>query len=236
MKIAYIFDVDGTLVESGNTMSDVMRENFLNWCKSKRSGGDIVCVASGATRERLYTQLGNHVLEHLDILLTESGGIIYEGSEVIRLPPPVFSMQLISALKSIKSDFPDTCPSLEVRNSMINLSMVGHNVTSDLRGRYSQWELLSQERLRVVTQLSDEFPEYTFSLGGAVSIDVSANGVDKSMILERILPSYTPVFFGDRVHKFGNDHSIASAVMQRGGKVFQVESPSDVYRIILKDM
>lgn len=232
MKIAYIFDVDGTLVESGNTMPDVMREKFLNWCKSKRSGGDMVCVASGATRERLCVQLGNHILEHLDIILTESGGIIYEGSEIIKMPPPVFPMQLIGALKSVKSDFQDACPSLEVRKSMLNLSMVGHNATSDLRGRYMQWELLSQERLRIVTLLSDQFTEYTFALGGAVSIDIGTSGVNKSAILARILPSHVPKFFGDRTHEFGNDYVIAREVVKRGGEVYRIVEPSDTYRII----
>ena len=74
------------------------------------------------------------------------------------------------------------------------------------------------------------------ALGGQTGIDIGPSGRDKSQILRDFSLDDEIHFFGDRMEKGGNDHSLGEAVKKLGGYTYTVDSWKETRSVIISSV
>ncbi len=95
------------------------------------------------------------------------------------------------------------------------------------REEYMKWDKIYTERLYLARRLRYSFPHLTVALGGQTGIDIGPEGADKSQILRDFSKDDEIHFFGDRMERGGNDHSLGEAVKEMGGYPHHVKDWED---------
>ena len=240
---ALIFDMDGTLTEATQKISDEMLESLSlikpSYNKYLVTGSDMTKVLNQIPEDFL--------LKNFRKVFTCNGTRVYDTSldmddETKPIQPDLVHKinlldhysqadlnHLVSRLLLIASESHTkykTGTFVEWRESQINFSVVGRNCSLDQRENYVQWDKKSNERKKIVKRLEEEFSGWGlgFNLGGQISIDITRKEWDKTYALKHIPENPLDcIFFGDKVVEGGNDHSIA----MKCGKYYDVKSPSD---------
>jgi phosphomannomutase len=125
---------------------------------------------------------------------------------------------------------------IERRPGGVNFSILGRD-PDPMKGRaeYIKWDKERLEREDIADRLRNQFPELTVALGGQTGIDIGPKGADKSQILRDFRLGQEIHFFGDRMEKGGNDHSLGEAVKEMGGYPHSVNNWEET-RTILEGM
>ena len=71
---------------------------------------------------------------------------------------------------------------MELRPGMLNFSILGRNCPFSEREEYNKWDNIHHEREFISKEMNKNFPEYDFSLGGKISIDIVQRGYGKEQI------------------------------------------------------
>jgi phosphomannomutase len=212
-KNKFIFDVDGTLTPSRGRINEAFRLSFADFCTRNE-----VYLVTGSDYPKTQEQLGDFILSLVQRSFNCSGSDIWARGKRLAAkswqPPEMLLSALTDCLKT--SAFPlRTGNHIEIRQGLVNLSIVGRNATLGERKLYARWDTANQERDSIVAKLSASFPELHISRGGETSVDVSPKGWDKSQILEHFDDSDCLVFFGNEMQAGGNDTNLADAIKQR---------------------
>jgi phosphomannomutase len=208
-KVLYLFDVDGTLTPSRKRMNPDFSDWFRKYFKDKE-----YCLVSGSDLPQIRHQLGSKIADRAAAIFACSGNVVFSGGKVIKVNKFNPTSELIHELTErirLSPWLNKTGKHLELRDGLLNFSILGRNCTDEEREEYYKWDLVNKERKKICTELSQMFPELCFEVGGEISIDIYPKGKDKSQVL-KYLKGYKILFFGDGIEPGKNDWSLAEAL------------------------
>ncbi len=240
---AVIFDMDGTLSESRQPISDEMIE-----CLRKIPNSYKKYLVTGSDMAKIEEQIPVDVLlEVFDKVFACNGTRVYNtyldlDDEMNAAEPELIHKvsltdfysdsdlnHIVNTLLKLAHETHTkikTGTFIEWRDSQINFSVVGRNCSREQREDYVKWDNKSSERKKLVEQLEDKFQGWglSFRLGGQISIDITRQGWDKSYAFNNIEEKPEDcVFFGDKIVPGGNDYDIAVLC----GKYHDVQGAAD---------
>ena len=212
----FIFDVDGTLTPSRQKIE----VDFLSFFSNFASNNDVYLV-TGSDRKKTVEQVTHDLYCTCKRVYNCSGSDVYEGDENIyrddwELPEEV---ERFLQDELDYSQFPIRNGNhIERRPGGVNFSILGRAPDPFLgRKEYVDWNRDTNEREDIADRLRNQFPDLSVALGGQTGIDIGPIGSDKSQILRDFRLGQEIHFFGDRMEKGGNDHSLGEAVKDMGG-------------------
>ncbi len=214
-----VFDMDGTLAQSKGPISNDMADCLNRLLKIKS-----VAVISGGMFSQFEKQLVSHLetdnLNKLYILPT-SGASMWTfnngiWSEIYRdAIEPFKRRQIIEeiqrALDLVGYQELETFGQIiEDRISQITFSALGDAAPIENK---KVWDPDQKKRKLIASILKERIPEYTITIGGTTSIDITLKGVDKAYGVEKIskilnIPLPKILFIGDKLQFGGNDYPV----------------------------
>mgnify|MGYP000683742267 CR=1 FL=1 len=202
----FIFDMDGTLTDSGSKIDPSFAEVFKHFCY------DNYCyVVSGAKYNQIRWQLGDEICNNIDGIFSCAGNEHWIEGKLISKNTWTPSPYLIAVLANFLaiSGYPHkNGKHFDFRNGMFNFSVGGQNTNPSDRKIYIDWDNYSEERLAIVNRVTSNFPDIDCVVAGDTGVDIYPVGKDKSQILENFFDQET-IFFGDSISNYGNDFEIA---------------------------
>lgn len=234
-KYIHLFDLDGTLTPSRESMTESFVHEFLPWLKDNQC-----YIATGSDIKKVEEQVPLDVLNYFSGIFTSMGNVFYKKGNLVYKNDFEPSVELISYLENLRSfskyPYQKYQNYIEKRIGMINFSVLGRDCPHNEREKYSAWDEVHKERLQIQSILQEKYPELNFELGGKISIDIVPKGFGKEQIASYIRKLHTTeklVFWGDRTMPGGNDYSLAQAMMQMSNtEVNQVSGPEQVLEMI----
>ena len=207
----FLFDVDGTLTPHRQEMTDEFKSLFIRCLSRDHKRGHKIFLVTGSDKEKTIEQVGKQIWLAVDGCYQNSGNQLYQHGKLIKESNWAASGGLKSSITNhIKSSCWNGTAgcNIEHRIGMLNFCTIGRECTQEQREYYYEWDQQWKERKFIVEQLSNDYPDIDFAIGGRISIDVYPKGRDKSQVLEDMEGE---VFFvGDNCGEGGNDHPIHS--------------------------
>ena len=239
MKKLIVFDLDGTLAESKASL-DTEMAGLLN----SLLGIVKVSVISGGN----WSQFEKQVLANLThddrlknlFLLPTCGTKFYKyetGWSILYSEDftDEEKKKIISALRQVTGS-PDLKPEktwgelIEDRGSQITFSGLGQQAPVDEK---EKWDPNFSKRKEAKARLDKLIPEFSVRLGGATSIDITKQGIDKGYGIRKLrdvlgISIGEMLFIGDAVFPGGNDYPAEQA----GAPSIEVKDPHETKRVI----
>lgn len=249
-------DNDGTLTRRRKKHSPEMTKSILDFVNA----GNIFVFSTGADYPDMEKQADIEVRKHKNVYFACCMGnsILYQGKEVFntgnKIDCKYFKEDLECIVKECPHQFETSYPNhyqLQ-KDSIINFTMLGRpddgEPSDEVRGKYAEWDNEVCQRGFVIEYLSSKHPDYNFTLGGEISVDITKKYCDKAQIPYLIdvivdkngaislefskkdtkvnpFPNNVVIsYFGDRIGKYGNDNTIAHEIVDLGGTIYSVES------------
>ena len=245
MSTAYLFDVDGTLTPSRQSMDPKFRIWFCEFMSE-----NAVYLVTGSDYEKTVEQLGVTITENVKAVYNCSGNDVWVGGKNIhtnnwRLPEDAhaFLSQCLT-----ESEFTlRTGNHFEHRPGMVNFSIVGRNANQQERNAYIHYDTANNERNQIVEAFNTRFGDsIVATAGGETGLDIYPVGKDKAQVLNDLSYYDSIVFFGDRCDPQGNDYTLARAVSELSqgknslaygrGKFYNVEGWEDTWKILQNNL
>jgi|TARA_B110000503_G_scaffold113062_1_gene169664 phosphomannomutase len=225
----FIFDVDGTLTPSRQSIDPLFKTWFTDFiCNNK------VWLVTGSDYLKTVEQLGKEICERVVTCYSCSGNETRFKGKIVNAHNFTVSNELRSLMEGWlhASKFPlRTGVHIEERRGTVNFSIVGRNATMKERQLYVTWDKDNRERESIAFQINSTVDNVTATIGGDTGIDIYPTGHDKSQILadfDKLIPTY---FFGDKIEPGGNDYPLAKALKDNGfkGTSTQVKNWKDTW-------
>jgi phosphomannomutase len=222
MKKLIVFDLDGTLATSKQSIDSEMARLFVELLK-RRS----VAVISGGDWPQFERQLLDQLPSRGDytrlFLLPASGTKFYRFEGVwSQIYADTFSVdereRVMDALTSAVAEagFADETiwgEQIEDRGSQITFSGLGQEAAPDIK---ASWDRDVEKRNRLKALLDARLPDFAIRIGGSTSVDITKPGIDKAYGINKLaviggigLPDM--LFVGDALYPGGNDAPIRDA-------------------------
>ena len=219
----FIFDVDGTLTPSRQTIDPEFKQFFKNFIQDNK-----VWLVTGSDYAKTVEQLGADITESVVTCYNCSGNDVWFKGKRVNAKSFEAPAELYSLMEGWLQSSPfkiRTGNHIEPRMGTINFSIVGRNCTLDERKLYIKHDEANRERETIALQINTEFPNVTATVGGETGIDIYRKGCDKSQILEDFNKDDKIFFFGDKLEPGGNDWPLASKLNKK--RCFNVRNWSD---------
>lgn len=237
----FLFDVDGTIAESGKKISNEMG-NLLNIINKDYS--ITIGIVGGGKYEKIIEQLDNKikptfifsecgsVYHHLDNLIYKNELRKEEEYEKINILVKI-------ALKFIsETDYLVSGNFIDLRNGLIYISLVGMSANDEERNNFIKLDKIYFYRNNLLEILCKKAIELNINdsidinLGGSVGIGIYPKKWNKTQILNTIDPITNVIYyFGDKYEPNGNDYELITHPNVKG---FPVNSPEETIEIIKK--
>jgi phosphomannomutase len=229
----YVFDVDGTLTPSRQTMNKVFQRWFLKFCYNHD-----VYLVTGSNYEKTLEQIGVDVCHLVRRIYNCNGNDVWENSINIRTSTwklPKLAQHWLQG-KLQESNFSlRTGLHFEHRPGTVNFSIVGRNATLEERKIYVAWDKTQNERNTIVKLFNKKFSNINASAGGETGIDIYPTGFDKRQIVKDFNGHNELHFFGDRMDADGNDYSLKKEIIKnRLGVCYNVQGWADTWQLLKK--
>jgi phosphomannomutase len=240
MKELILFDVDGTLTIPRNKINDDMISilHKLNNLENIDLG-----FVGGSDLSKQIEQLGTENLDLFKWKFTENGLKSYYKSDMIHSKSIIEYIgenkynNIINIILSILStiNIPKKRGNfIELRTGMINISPIGRSCTQNERDEFEEYDKEHNIRKNIIKEIKNKLGNdkynYTFSIGGQISIDIFPVGWDKTYCLEFIQYKYDKIyFFGDKTMEGGNDYEIYNDSRIKG---YSVNNYKDTIKIL----
>lgn len=250
MTTLLLFDVDGTIVESGEKIDSEMSD-ILNKLKDKNYELGIV---GGGKLEKILQQLDDKILfKHY---FSECGCVYHINKDIntnfwleeiyiknIRNHQEYNNINILikSALNYLSNvDYNLTGHFIDLRNGIIYISLIGMSATKEERKYYMEQEKKHNYRLELINILNEKARELkcekniSILLGGNVGISLYPTDYDKEQILQHInINNYKEIYyFGDKYLKDGNDYKLLNNKNIIGKNIDNIKET----KIILEDL
>ncbi len=245
-KDIILFDVDGTLVESGNEIEKDEYYEILNKLKNKYDIG----IVGGGTLCKIKEQLKyNKII--FDHYFTECG-CVYHDSKLstiykknIRDHPLYENInKLIKlAINYISNvDYIITGHFIDLRNGIIYISLIGMQANNNERKYFINLDKKYNYRNELLKILRDESiklgisEQLSINFGGSVGIGIYPNEYDKKQVIDILSNKKTYkkiLYFGDKYEKEGNDYHIINHNLVTGYKINSIEETFDILKTLL---
>lgn len=227
----YIFDVDGTLTPSRQSMDT----EFARWFEHFATHSAVYLV-TGSDRQKTLEQVGSAVYNLSMTVYNCSGNDVWKQDQNIRTNDFKISDELRADLEQLLSEskfHAKTGRHIEERPGLCNFSIVGRNCSLEQRFLYTQWDEHKRERETIAEYLREKYPGLKFQVAGETGIDITPVGADKSQILKDFdLGNDHIYFFGDKMEYGGNDYEISVELFKAGHMVHQVKDWRDTWKIL----
>lgn len=241
-KDLIIFDLDGTLAPSKSPIEPEMLELLLRLLEKKR----VVVISGGGFNQFEKQILAALPAEHVNFknltLMPASGSIMYTWKngwvkEYGKKFTPQEKEKIISALEASLDEAgiagPDIVygpPIIEDRETQITFSDFGQKAPLEVK---SQWDPDHSKREKIVSFLKKRIPEFSIHIGGATSIDITHQGVDKAYAIRKLsekfkIPVERMLYIGDALFPGGNDEPAIRA----GATTKQISGPEETKELI----
>jgi HAD superfamily hydrolase (TIGR01484 family) len=239
MKRLVVFDLDGTLAESKSPI-DAEMAKLLD---SLLGIVQIAVISGGAWpqfKSQLLAQLANGKgMKNLSLLPT-CGTQFYryvsgweplysEDFSVAEKAKIIASLQATIASADCKPEkvWGDV---IEDRGSQITYSALGQQAPL---AEKKIWDPQFARRRKLAAVLQTLIPEFSVRLGGATSIDVTRQGIDKAYGIRKLpdilrIATDEMIFIGDAIFPGGNDYPAKEA----GALSIEVRDPHETKRVI----
>lgn len=235
----FLFDLDGTLAESGCQITTKMIE-ALKILKNRYDGCQLGIVGGGKLA-KIEWQLGPEGIDLFDYLFTECGAIVYYRSKLIaeRNMMDVVNRRTLNEMLRVfmkfvcDLDIPIAGQLIDRRQGLYYLSPVGMQATQAEREVFIRMEAEHHlcERLIKALRTIDQNNEFDCVQGGSVGVAVYPKGWDKSQVVEYFKDRQI-VFFGDRTESGGNDYPLYSHPKVRGYSVKNYQETIDFLELL----
>jgi phosphomannomutase len=199
----YVFDVDGTLSPSRSLIDSDFEKFFQEFCKN-----NTVYLVTGSDYIKTEEQLGPDICYAVEAVYNCSGNyVVKRGVLVHKNDFKLIESERIALENELRiSGFSvRTGNHIEQRVGAVNFSIIGRNATTPERNLYIEWDIATNERVKICARLNNMFTRLECVIGGETGIDIFLKGKDKSQIARHLHPF---TFFGDRCEVGGNDHTI----------------------------
>ena len=239
MKELIVFDLDGTLAESKASVDAemaVLLDHLLKIVK--------VSVISGGAWSQFEKQVVAHLshderLKNLSLLPTCGTKFYKYDSKWDLLYSEDFTAEeknkILSSLQQA-TETPELKPQktwgdlIQDRGSQITFSGLGQQAPLEEK---KKWDPDFAKRKKIKRLLDKLIPEFSVRLGGATSVDVTKEGIDKAYGIRKLrdvlgIPISEMIFIGDAVFPGGNDYPAKEA----GVVSIQVRDPNESKRVI----
>jgi phosphomannomutase len=228
MKKLLLFDVDGTIAESGQHINYDIKRLLIDLKNNKNYSLGIV---GGGKLDKILYQLGYD--NYIDHYFTECGCVYHinisdKSNEEVTLDEvyvknirnhKLYSKINILIKKALhyisQVDYLITGNFIDLRNGIIYISLIGMVATLEERKYYLEKDKENHYRFNLLNILKEEanklgiLKELTICYGGEVGIAIYPIEYDKTQVLEYLLPEYDEIhFFGDKYEEDGNDHNL----------------------------
>jgi len=236
-RFVFVADMDGTLTPARLPMTREFAVFFNKFIESHT-----FFIVSGSDYKKICEQISVRLAEKVDGVYTSMGNELYEHGKLMYRSDFHPDKGLINLLETYRRNttydqqlYPNY---IEVRQGMVNFSVLGRDCPNKARAAYKLWDNKHHERETIRAELERLYPQYDISVGGNISIDIVPHGCGKEQVAPKIrekFPSAEIIFLGDRTMPGGNDHSLARALTKLDGtRVIQVEGPEDTLNYLRK--
>lgn len=222
----FVFDVDGTLTPSRQTIDPLFAEWFLSFCDQNN-----VYLVTGSDYVKTLEQLGADICNAVKGVYSCCGNALYVHGELQYQNDFILSEHQEEFLYHLlaESSFPvKTGIHIEKRLGMVNFSIVGRNSSWEQRQQYVEYDTKTHERETLSSIIENRFITLQATLGGETGLDIHPVGKDKAQVAEFVKPF---IFFGDKITPGGNDYSIAMLAE----KYYLVEDWPQTFEILKKE-
>jgi HAD superfamily hydrolase (TIGR01484 family) len=239
VKKLIVFDLDGTLAESKASIDAEMATLLDHLLKIVK-----VSVISGGAWLQFEKQVLAHLskdgrLKNLSLLPTCGTKFYKYGSKWDLLYSEDFTAEeknkILSSLQQA-TETPELKPQktwgdlIQDRGSQITFSGLGQQAPLEEK---KKWDPDFAKRKKIKRLLDKLIPEFSVRLGGATSVDVTKEGIDKAYGIRKLrdvlgIPISEMIFIGDAVFPGGNDYPAKEA----GALSIRVKDPHETKRVI----
>ncbi len=237
-----IFDLDGTLTESKQPLTEKMAALLARLLAVK----PVAIISGGA-----FSQFLKQVVARLPVdarlsnvyILPTSGAALYEfrNDDWKKIYEERLSEKdkdtIEAAMRAAAEgtgliDFskPAYGERIEYRGGQVTLSALGQQAPLELK---KEWDPDHAKRHKLQAKLAERLPQFSVGIGGITSIDVTKRNVDKAYgirkLCERLgVKESDALYIGDELESGGNDE----AVYKTSVPTKSVTDPADTERLI----
>lgn len=211
-----LFDVDGTIAESGQKIDDEMRV-VLEKLSEKYTLG----VVGGGKYEKIKYQLDDkfdkfeHIFAECGCVYYRNGNHVYTKNLRNHEMYEYINLLIKKALLFLSNvDYILSGHFIDLRNGIVYISLIGMVATQEEREYFLNFDKERNYRKKLLNELK----EYAISLGvdnrldilegGSVGIGIYPKEYDKIQVLENIKDYNKIYYFGDKYQDGGNDYKI----------------------------
>jgi HAD superfamily hydrolase (TIGR01484 family) len=239
MKQLIVFDLDGTLADSKSSIDAEMAKLLDDLLGLVR-----VAIISGGGWQQFEEQVLAHLshgerLRNLSLLPTCGTKFYVYDSSWERLYAEDFTepekAKIIRSLEQAtgSTDFRverHWGKVIEDRGSQITFSALGQQAPLEAK---IKWDPDFAKRKKIKAQLDTLIPEFSVHMGGATSIDVTKQGIDKGYGIRKLrdilhIAIEKMMFVGDAIFPGGNDYPAKEA----GAQSIGIKDPHETKRVI----
>ena len=233
--LVFLSDMDGTLTPSRQLMESEFESAF-----EKLIHGYKFYIVTGSDIEKIKEQIPENIMKKVTGIYASMGNEFYIGENRVYKNEFIPEDSLIEKLENYVKNttypnelFPNH---IEKRCGMLNFCVLGRDCPMNARFEYQAWDNKTGERKSIADELSLQYPDYSFEIGGAISIDIVPNGFGKIQVASKVRemhPDKKIVFFGDRTEKGGNDYEVSQRLIELGNtEIVAVKTPDDVLKYL----
>ena len=244
MKPLLLFDVDGTIAESGQSID----ENVLNLL-TKLSVKYDLGIVGGGKYSKIIEQINNsNIFKHI---FSECGCVYYKNNnnnynliyeKNIRLHPLYNSInQLIKvALRFLSQvDYTITGHFIDLRNGIIYISLIGMVASLEERRYFIDLDKKQNIRKNLIDLLVKKAIQLEINNkvkileGGSVGIGIYPVEYGKAQVLD-FLSDYNDIsYFGDKYTQDGNDYELITHTKIKGYPVDSIANTANILSNLL---
>jgi len=243
-KKLLLFDVDGTICDSGKKITFHLANSILNLVKS----GCVIGIVGGGVFAKILYQLDNQVIP--EFIFSECGSVYhkfnfqtsqYELINVnnLRLEPEYTQInQLVKTCLRYISEMEYLVSGnfIDLRNGLIYISLVGMSATDEERTTFINLDTIHKFRKELIDTLISQAYELgirdkiDICLGGNVGIAIYPAKWNKVQVLNWInCGEYESVYyFGDKYLTDGNDYELINHSNINGCRVDSLEQTTNI--------
>jgi phosphomannomutase len=240
MKQLVAFDLDGTLAESKQAVQEPMANALADLLDVAN-----VAVISGGDWPQFEKQVASRMLPRANLdklwLMPTTGTKLYTHKDGVW--SPVYAELFDDETKKkILTEFDASLEAtgfvpeqtwgerIEDRGSQITFSALGQQAPIEAK---EHWDPKFEKRKVIQADLKKRLPGLSINMGGATSIDITREGVDKAYGLKKLrdasgIPLDAMMFIGDAIFPGGNDYP----AKELGLDTVRVRDPQETIAVI----
>lgn len=226
----FLFDVDGTLTPSRQTITPEFKDFFLEFCKTHKCH-----LVTGSDRPKTLEQLGKEICDAVITIYNCSGNDVWFRGQQVNKSDWKMSPQLKRSLEHFLklSGFKlRTGNHIEERIGSLNFSVVGRNADLEQRKSYVKYDQEKSERVHIANHINLLYDDLEVMVGGETGVDIYPKGKNKSQVIDDF-GGHELYFFGDAMQPSGNDYPLAQAILDNNmGKCYHVKDYLETWQIL----